>query len=451
MVLFWQLKKNINLVGRNNMARTCKFILEYKDSIGNINLNLNNCNLPKHTMKRFIRLLKGIEDVRVEKMTDYPLEEIIVIVFLAVLGNANGWIDIANFAKEKEKWLRKFLILKNGIPSHDTFERVFTLINPKELEVVTVAFLSENIDKIRKFMKTGKGQKRLICVDGKEAKGTGRKYGTKEEIRNLQTLHVYDASYGICLYSEIINKKTNEIPVAQKILESMNLKDAIVTFDALNTQKKTINIIANQKGHYVGALKGNHEIFESEVKEFFSDDVKKEIKAKGINYLKTIEKSHNKIETRRFYLSTNVKWFNDLKEWTKLKSFICYEKTSYDIVTGKETKETRYYISSLTDVELCADSIRGHWGVENLLHWHLDANFYEDDNSTMDKNAFNNLSIINKMILSIMKLAQPIMGKSSIRSMRKKFSWATEDYLAKVLNAFDDESLLEAISTANKK
>lgn len=433
------------------MAKTCKFILEYKDSIGNINLDLDNSNPPKHTMQRFVRLLKGIEDVRVEKMTDYPLEEIIVIVFLAVLGNANGWIDIADFGKEKKKWLRKFLVLKNGIPSHDTFERVFTLINSKELEAVTVAFVSENIDKIRKAMRTGKGQKRLICVDGKEAKGSGRKYGTDEEIRNLQTLHVYDASYGICLYSEIINEKTNEIPVAQRILKSMNLKDTIVTFDALNTQKKTINIIVNQKGNYVGALKGNHGVFESEVKDFFTESVIKNIKDKGINYLKTVEKAHNKVETRRFYLTTNVKWFHDLNEWGKLKSFICYEKTFYNIVTGKESKEVRYYISSLTDVELCADSIRGHWGVENLLHWHLDANFYEDDNATMDKNAFNNLSIINKMVLSIMKLAQPLMNKSSIRSIRKKFSWATEDNLAKVLNAFDDETLLEAISNANKK
>ena len=226
------------------MAKTCKFILEYKEVIGNIDFNFDNYTPPKHILKRFIRLLKEIEDVRVEGMIDYPLEEIIVITFLAVLGNASSWNEVTAFGKAKEKWLRKFLKLKNGIPSHDTFERVFSLINSRELEAVTVAFVSENMDKLRRVMKTGNGQKRLICVDGKEAKGTGRKYGTKEEIRNLQTLHVYDASYGICLYSEIINKKTNEIPVAQRILETMELKDAIVTFDALNTQKK------DNKHHY---------------------------------------------------------------------------------------------------------------------------------------------------------------------------------------------------------
>lgn len=215
------------------MAKTCKFILEYKEIIGNMDFDFDNCTPLKHTIKRFVHLLKEIEDVRVEGMIDYPLEEIIVIAFLAVLGNANGWGEVSAFGKAKEKWLRKFLKLEHGIPSHDTFERVFSLIHSKELEAVTVAFLSENMDKIRKAMKTGKGQKRLICIDGKEEKGTGRKYGTKEEIRNLQTLHVYDASYGICLYSEIINEKTNEIPVAQRILDAMELKDAIVTFDAL--------------------------------------------------------------------------------------------------------------------------------------------------------------------------------------------------------------------------
>jgi len=102
------------------MSKTCKFILEYKEVIGNINLDFDNCNPPKHTMKHFVRLLKEIDDVRVKKMTDYPLEEIILIAFLAVLGNANGWKDIANFGKKKEKWLRKFLKLEYGIPSHDT-------------------------------------------------------------------------------------------------------------------------------------------------------------------------------------------------------------------------------------------------------------------------------------------------------------------------------------------
>lgn len=433
------------------MAKTCKFLLEYREVIKEMNIDFDNCTPPKRTMKRFVHLLKEISDVRVQGMIDYPLEEIIVIVFLAVLGNASTWNEVTTFGMVKRKWLNKFLKLEHGIPSHDTFERVFGLIDSIELEAVTVAFLSENIDKIRKALRTGKGQKKLICIDGKEEKGTGRKYGTAEEVRNLQTLHVYDASYGICLFSEIIDEKTNEIPVAQRILASIELKDAVCTFDALHTQKKTIGIIVKQKGDYVGALKDNHEIFETEVASLFSEDYKKSIQKKGKNYLETVEKAHNRIETRKFYLTTDVKWFEDLKEWEKLKSFVCYEKTSVDMVTEKETYEVRYYIASLTDIELCADAIRGHWSIENRLHWHLDADFHEDDNSTMNKNAFNNLSIINKMVLSLMKLAKPIVGDNSIRVLRKQFGWGLEENLSKLLNAFDDKTLIEAIANANKK
>jgi predicted transposase YbfD/YdcC len=438
-------------MGDLTMAKTCKFVQEYKEKMQNIKLNFDNCKPPKHTMKRLVRLLKKIKDIRVAGMIDYPLEEIIVITFLAVLANASTWNEISKFGIVHKKWLGKFLKLEHGIPSHDTFERVFGLIDSKELQSVTVMFLIENIDNIRKAMNTAEGQKRQICIDGKEANGTGKKHGTKEEIRNLQTLHVYDTSYAICLHSEIIDKKTNEIPVAQDILKKMNLNNVVCTFDALNTQKKTIDIIVEQKGDYVGALKGNHAIFESEVATLFSEKFKKDIRDSNLNYIINSEKAHNKIETRRFYLTTDVEWFTELGEWKNLKSFICYEKTFFDIVTKKETFEVRYYIASLTDIELCADAIRGHWGVENGLHWHLDANFYEDDNSTMNKTAFNNLSILNKMILSLMKLSQPIFGKDSIKCLRKVYAWTIKDELSKILNAFDSKILLESLSVVYSK
>lgn len=425
------------------MTKTNNFILEYKKVLSENRFdNFDNVKPPKQTIKRFIRLLKPVEDKRAQGMISYPLEEIIVITFLAVLAGANGWLDIAQFGKSYQKWLGKFLKLENGIPSHDTFERVFSLINSNQLEAVTVHFLTENIEKMKKSLKIKTTSKRLICVDGKEARGTGRKHGTTEEIKNLQTLHVYDATNCICLASVIIDKKTNEIPVAQNVLSSMALKNSVVTFDAMNTQKKTCEIIINQKGDYVGALKGNHGTLESEVRLIFSEKEKNRIKKGNKNYYSTIEKAHNQIETREFYLTSKISWFEDLNNWKGLKSFICYEKTTQNLVTGKITKETRFYIASFTDVVLCAESIRGHWSVENQLHWHLDVNFYEDANSSLDRNAFNNLSIINKMTLSLLKLAQPLFGKTSIRSLRKVFGWRIEDSLARVLNFFEDTDLL---------
>ena len=432
------------------MAKICRPLAEYKDIILSTGITVDNYTTPKRTMKRFIRLLKNVEDKRIEAMTDYPLYEILLIAFLAVLAGASSWNEINSFGNEKIKWLKKFLVLKNGIASHDTFRRVFSLVNPAQLEKATVFFLMENMEKIKKSLKISEGSKRLICIDGKEQKGTGRKYGTDSEIRNLQTLHVYDASNAICLCSTPIDSKTNEIPTAQEVLKDMQLKNAIISFDAMHTQKKTIEIIAGNKGDYIGALKGNHEIFESEVKDYFSEDCKRKIREKETHYFSTLEKSHSQVETRRFYLTTSINWFEDKKKWKKLKGFVCYEKSIYNTITGKESTETRYYITSLKDVELCAESIRGHWSVENQLHWHLDKNFYEDDNTTTDKYAFNNLSILNKMVLSLFKLAQPLMNNISIRQIRKKFSWSTQDKLSLLVNTFDEDTLKHALENANK-
>jgi predicted transposase YbfD/YdcC len=433
------------------MAKICKPIAEYKDVITATGITLDNYKPPKKTIQRFIRLAKSIDDNRIKGMTSYPLHEVILIAFLAILSGAQTWSDISLFGELTMKYLKKFLKLENGIPSHDTFRRVFGLINPDQLEKITVLFLVANMEKIKKSLNIDKNSKRLICIDGKEQRGTGRKYNSDSEIKNLQTLHVYDASNAICLCSKSISSKTNEIPVAQEVLKDMQLKDAIVTFDALHTQKYTIQLIKEAKGDYVGALKGNHSTFSNEIRDYFSDKTKEKIRNKGLNYYKTMEKAHSQVETRRYYLTTYIKWFESKADWLGLKAFICYEKHIYNTITKKETTEIRYYITSLKDIELCADAIRGHWSVENQLHWHLDANLLEDDNTTTDKYAFNNFSLLNKMVLSLYKLIQPLLGNRSIRAIRKTFQWDLENNLALILNSFDDKVLLEALQQKTTK
>ena len=427
------------------MAKINQFIAEYEDKFQTV-LDFDKTKPPIKTMKRFIRFLKAVDDQRMAGMVRYPLEEITVIAFLAVLSGAENWDDLELFGRSYQKWLKKFLKLENGIPSHDTFRRVFGLIRSEQLEAATVAFVADIIGRLKKVLKLNSTDKRHICVDGKESRATGRKRDTAEEIRNLQTLHIYDNTHGICLYSSLIGEKTNEIPVAQSILGSMALANSIVTFDAMNTQKQTVAIIRGQKGDYVGALKGNQANMDEEVRAYFSEDICAQIRTSAVDYYKTLEKAHNQLETREFFLTRKVSWFQDLAQWSGLKSFICYKKVMVNLVTGRETTEERYYIASVTDVVLCADAIRGHWGVENRLHWHLDVSFHEDDNTTVDKHAFNNLSLINKMTLSLLKLSKPLFKKNSIRAMRKQFGWTLADCLAKVLNFFSDEELLETIS-----
>lgn len=432
------------------MAKLCTAILEYKDIITYTGIGIGDYSPPKKTIQRFIRLFKQIDDQRVAGMVDYPIVEIILIAFLAILSNASSWPEVEDFGHKKEKWLRKFLKLEKGIPSHDTFRRVFALIDPVQMEITTVNFLMENMKSIKKSLNIKDSGPRLICVDGKEQKGTGRKYGTEGEVRNLQTLHVFDASSEICLFSRSIEKKTNEIPVAQEVLKTLQLKDCIVSFDALHTQKDTIDIIVGQKGDYVGALKGNQGTLAEIAETMFSPEIKTRMKSDGNNYYEYSEKAHGQVETRRFYMCKAKQRFDGGQSWKKLRNFICYEKYTCNITTGVEKTEVRYYITSLCDVELCAESIRGHWSVENKLHWHLDYSFGEDDNTTMDQNAFNNFSILNKMALSLHKLAQPLMKNCSIRRIRKGFSWATEESLSLILSAFDEDVLKIALENAQK-
>jgi predicted transposase YbfD/YdcC len=283
-----------------------------------------------------------------------------------------------------------------------------------------------------------------LCVDGKTARGTGRLKDTAREIPQLQTLHVYDNTNGICLVSKAINEKSNEIPTAQEVLKTMDLKNVIVTFDAMNTQRDTITVITEQKGLYLGALKANHQDFYRDVESYFTSARLSRIKQSKNNYLTYSEKAHNRIETRAYYFTKNVDLLLQTKEWSNIKSLIRYEKKSEHLVTSNKTSEVYYYISSLTNVEDCADAIRGHWGVENLLHWHLDTNFREDHCSIADRKAFQNFSLMNKLALSLLKLAAPILN-ISVRQTKNTAGWDTEHVL-RVLCALDDDTIEKAMT-----
>ena len=314
------------------MAKINHVILEYKDTITPSGI-VPETKPPKTVLRRFVRFFRSVKDTRVDAMTDYPLEEILLITFLAVLANASTWIEVMMFGQSKQRWLKKFIPLRNGIPSHDTFRRVFSLVDSNTLQKATVEFLMENMHALRRSLGLPPDGYRHICVDGKEERGTGRKYGTDEAVRNLQTLHVYDSTYSICLYSAPIDSKTNEIPVAQEVLRGLDLKGCIVTFDALHTQKDTVSVIAGQKGEYIGGLKGNQSGLLEAVSSLFTEEKRKQLKAKGDSYYETTEKAHNQVETRRFYLMPAK---CGKGEWKNLKSFVCYEKYTCNIVTGKE-------------------------------------------------------------------------------------------------------------------
>jgi len=427
------------------MSTIAKPIMTIRAVMKDLIFDAKEERIPQAVLKRFIHCVEELSDTRLQSSIDYPLPYILVLAFLAVLSGSDTWVDMENFSKAYKVKLNGILpkYKTRGVPSHDTFNRVLALLLPEELQIAVAEFLMEEIEQIKTALGIKNGV-RHIALDGKEQKGTGRKYNTDQKVPNLQTLHCYDVSNGITLASVPINEKTNEIPTAQQLLKKMRLKNCVVTFDAMNTQKETVKIIAENEGDYVGGLKSNQQLFYKEVIEFFSDSELEAIRKEGKYYRSYTEKAHNRIEKRGYYMTTDIKWFADLKLWAKLKSFICYIIETEDLVTHEKTMERRYYISSTTDIELCSDAIRGHWAIENSLHWYLDVAFSEDDNSTMDKNAFNNLSILHKMALSLLKLIQPHY-KTGLKSIRKIFGWELIENLTVVLSLLDEEAIAKAL------
>ena len=265
----------------------------------------------------------------------------------------------------------------------------------------------------------------------------------------MQTLHVYDRTDGVCIISKAIDSKSNEIPAAQEALKLLDLRGAIVSFDSMNSQIDTVAAVVNQKGDYVAALKGNQPNFYAEVCSYFTPARLRQIAKSKTNYIEVKEKSHNRIESRKYYLTKNISWLLQSDEWAKLKSLIYYTIHTEDINTGKTTDEAYCYISSITDIDVCTDAIRGHWSVENQLHWHLDCTMDEDTTEIIDRNAFQNVSLLNKMALSLLKLIAPLI-KVSVRRTRKCIGW--DDSI--LLNAFrilDEDIVAEAMLSAKAK
>ncbi len=428
----------------------CEDIQSIKEKFAEAGIPLNDGGTrpTKNIVWRFLHLYRAVSDPRCQGMVLYPLPEILLIAFLAVLADADNWVEIEQFGLSNERWLKKFLRLKNGIPSHDTFRRVFGIIDTSEFQDATVCVLVQNIASIKRTLGVDGGGIRFLCVDGKEERGTGRKYSVYAEskVRNLQTLHIYDRTNGVCVFSKGIDSKTNEIPVAQKALGLMDLKNVIVTADAMHAQKGFTGIVKQKGGDYVVGLKGNQSALRDDVGLYFDEQTRNRIRSRKKNFYDVEEKNHSQYERRRYYLAPAARIPDARRdeEWAGLKAFVCYEKFIMD-TQGNKTRETRFYIASVTDVRLCADAIRGHWKVESM-HWSLDTVFHEDDNSTMDRKAFDNIGLLKKMCNSLMTVMQPLMGKNvSKKVMRKRFGWNYTEMLSKLLFCIDPDAIERAL------
>lgn len=229
-------------------------------------------------LKKILKIFGAVSDTREQGRVTYHMNEIILMLFLATLAGSESCLSTQDFWKSNKK-LYKRLFNKDEVPSHDTFRRILGLIKSEEFNSLLVGILGNSDTAIRKALKLPVPQKKIVSVDGKQLRGIGRKAGTIEEIKDLQILNVYDQDSETCLFSEAIESKTNEIQHAQKILSRMNLKNTVITFDAMHMQTKTISIIAEAKGEYVGGLKGNQGKASDFAQELFTQENLEKLKS----------------------------------------------------------------------------------------------------------------------------------------------------------------------------
>ncbi len=363
------------------------------------------------------KYLETIKDLRQAKKVLHKLSDIVALVFLATLGNANEWVEIELFGRAHEGFLRKYLELANGIPSHDTIQRVFAMISSESLQRFK--------EKWTQMLNTDEGIKvrKLLALDGKTQRGTGTKYQKANHI-----VSAIDEN-GFSLGEVQVGEKTNEITAIPELLDALNVKGHIITTDAMGTQKEIAKKIHAEKANYVLSLKGNQSSLQENVRQYFDDP---ELLS-GCAYKRTVEKARGGIEVREYWQTDDVSWIPQRESWPGLKSIAMTRNTITK--DGKQSTDTRLFISSLKlDVEEIARAIRGHWMVESH-HWHLDVTFKEDANRTIEKTAAFNLSILKKLSLNVLKLLD--VGKKNISMKLKRFMICAtpEKHLEAILSA----------------
>jgi predicted transposase YbfD/YdcC len=356
-------------------------------------------------MEKLLIYLSKVTDNRQEKKVRHKMSDIIALVFFAMVSNADEWVEVEIFGKEHEEFLRRYLELPNGIPSHDTIQRVFTMVSPEflqEFQMQWNAMLnSEEGEKIRK----------ILAIDGKTQCGNGNKNQKANHI-----VSVVDEN-GFCLGGKRVSEKSNEITAIPELIDSLNVKGHIITIDAMGTQTEIAKKIKKKYANYVLALKGNQGCLHEDIKLYFEDPDH----LANCAYTKVVEKARGGIEKREYWQTESIAWLHQKKDWAGLKSIAMTRNTITK--NGEQTSEVRFFISSLPlDVMEVARAIRGHWMVESY-HWHLDVTFREDDNRTLEKQAAFNLNIMRKLALNVLKIFEA--GRKPLSLRKKRFTIGT--------------------------
>lgn len=364
----------------------------------------------------------SLKDFRDKRGLRHELKEVIVIAILAIICSADEFTEMEEFAKAKEPFLRKFLVLKNGVPSHDTFGRIFSLLPPEEFRACFIAWVKTLCDL----------HGDIVNIDGKALR---RSFDTASDKAMIYMVSAWANVNNLVLGQVKVDDKSNEITAIPKLLELLDLAGCIITIDAMGTQKEIAKAIREKEADYLLALKGNQGNLKEEVEEAFEKFNAK----KSATSHKSIQADHGRIEERNCYAvaakdylspSESVKW-KDLITIIKIESYVTYKNGKK---AGRQDYQVRYYISSLPhqDAQRINHAIQSHWGIETKVHWVLDIAFREDDSRIRKGHADENFAIARHIALN--KLKNEHSCKRGVKAKRKKAGW-DEEYLLKVLAA----------------
>lgn len=361
-----------------------------------------------------------LSDPRVNRGNNHSLYEMVVVALTAAICGANGWVDVERFGVAKIDWFKKFLTLEHGIPSHDTFGRVFALLDTEE-------FLTSLQNWIQTLHLDMKGQG--VAIDGKTLRHS---FDNATGVRALHVVNAWATGLRICLGQVAVEDKSNEITAVPKLLEFLELQGAVVTLDAMHCQTETASTIQTQGADYVLTVKRNQPTLHARLEQLFLEYGEQDFRVRGLRRHVTVEKAHGREERREYYAAPVPE---DLRsKWHGVQSIGMVYRYRKDIVSGKVHEETMYLISSLPPkVRTLAKYIRGHWTVENTLHWSLDVTFGEDASRIRKGNGTEIASIFRRLALTI--LQRDTTQKENIRGKRLMAGWNT-DVLEQIFTGF---------------
>ena len=365
-------------------------------------------------MSGVISFFEGLTDPRVERTKYHSLKDILGLTICAVLSGCNDWEEIELYGISKESWLKSFLALPNGIPSHDTINRLFSALDPRELQG---CFL----DWVQSLAGISNGK--VVNIDGKRLCNSGE--GGKKAI--IHMVSAWSNANNMVMGQVKTEGKSNEITAIPSLLDLLVLQGSIVTIDAMGCQKAIAGDIIRKEADYVLAVKENQAHLLDDIKDAFAQ-------TPGAIHDTTLETGHGRIEKRTCRVITDMDWISKASDWEKLQSIVSIETQRTDKLSGETQSEKRFYISSLLNTPKGFNEIiRGHWGIENKLHWSLDVVFKEDYSTKQAGNAAENFSIVTKIALNLLRNENS--KKRSVKNKRLLCGW-DEKFLAKLL--FDE-------------